>query len=158
MENIPDHLVPIIAGAFFLCTVIAGFCLYCCYFKQHKHRNKAGRQTRDSDNRGCRVYGNSGQFPSYNLHNNPFLFYMGPAPRAFSEAPLTVEIESKRIPNLPCYLPEKHCNKQPDRKRLCKSTSYDKPSRSSCHLQVITEADEENEEEETKEQIEVTNF
>ena len=83
---------------------------------------------------------------------------VGPAPGAFSEAPLTVEIESKRIPNSPCYLPEKHCNKQPDRKRLCRSTSYDKPSRSSCHLQVITEADEENEEEETKEQLEVTNF
>lgn len=110
MDNIPDHLVPIIAGAFFLCTAIAGFCLYCCYFK---HRNKAGRQTRNSDNRGCRVYGNSGQFPSYNLHNNPFLFYMGPAPRAFSEAPLTVEIESKRIPNSPCYLSEKHCNNNP---------------------------------------------
>lgn len=152
-----DHLVPIIAGAFFVCTAIAGICLYCCYFKKHKQQNKAERRTSNNDKRGYGVHGKSGQFPSYILHGNPFLFYMGPAPCEFSEAPLTVETESKRIPNMPCYRAEKHCNiKLPERKHVCRSTSYDMPLRSSCHLQVITEADEENEEGENKIEIEKT--
>ena len=149
-----DNLVPIIAGAFFVCTAIAGICLYCYCFKKHKHQNKAGRQTGNSDKRGYGVNGKCGQFPSYNLHSNPVLFYMGPAPCEFSEAPLTGEMESKRISNSTCYLPEKHCNKIPERKRVSRSTSYDKPLRSSCHLQVITEADEENEEEENTVELE----
>ena len=156
MGDFPDHLVPIIAGAFFVCTAIAGMCLYCCYFKKHKQQNKAERQTRNNDKRGYGVHGKSGQFPSYNLHGNPCLFYMGPAPCEFIEASLTVETESKRIPNLPCYLPQKHCNKLPERKHVCRSTSYDKPLRSSCHLQVITETDEENEEEENKVELKKT--
>ena len=157
MGDIPDDLVPIIAGAFFVCAAIAGICLYCCYFKKHQQQNKADRQIRNTDRRANRVHGNSGRFPSYNLHSNPFLFYMGPASCEFiiSEAPLTVETDSKRNPNSPCYLPEKHCNKPPEMKRVCRSTSYDKPLRSSCHLQVITEADEENEEE-TKVELEAT--
>lgn len=158
MGAIPDYLVPIIAGAFFVCTAIAGICLYCCYFKKHQQRNKADRQTRTNDKRGNRVHGKSAHFPSYNLHSNPFLFYMGPTPCEFSEAPLTVETESKRIPNSPCYLSEKLCNKLPERKRVCRSTSYGKPLRSSCHLQVITEADEENEEEENKVELEDINI
>lgn len=156
MGDIPDHLVPIIAGGFFVCTAIAGICLYCCYFKKHKHQNKAGGQTRGSVKRCYGVYGKSGAFPSYNLHSNPFLFYMGPAPCEFSEAPLTVETESKRTS--PCYFAEEHCNKLPERKRVCRSTSYDKPLRSSCHLQVITEVEEENEEEQTKTEPETTNI
>lgn len=156
MGDIPDHFVPIVAGAFFVCTAIAGICLYCCYFKKHKQQNKAERQTRNNDKRSHGVHGKSGQFPSYSLHGNPFLFYMGPAPYEFSEAPLTAETESKRIPNSPCYHPEKHCNKLPERKQVCRSTSYDKPLRSSCHLQVITEADEENEGEEIKVELEKT--
>jgi len=150
MGDIPDDLVPIIAGAFFVCIAIAGICLYCCYFKKHQQQSKADRRIRNNDKRA-----KSGQFPSYNLHSNPFLFYMGPAPCEFSEASLTVETDSKRIPNSPCYLPDKKCNKPSEMKRVCRSTSYEKPLRSSCHLQVITEADEENEEE-NKGELEAT--
>ena len=151
-------IVPIVAGAFFVCTAIVGICLYCCYLTKYKQQNKADRQTRNNDKHGFGVHEKSGQFPSYNLHRNPFLFYMGPAPCEFSEASLTVETESKRIPNSPSYRPENHCIKLTERKRVCRSTSYDLPLRSSCHLQVITETDEEYEEEGNKVELESTSI
>lgn len=157
MGDIPDHLIPIIAGWFFVSTAIAGICLYCCYFKTRKHRNKTSGESRNSVKRSYGAHAKSGQFSSYNLHSNPFLFYMGPAPCEFSDATVTIEMESERNWASPCYVAEEHC-KLPEKKRVCRSTSYDKPTRSPCHLQVITEAEKENEEEAITEEPEVTNI
>ena len=149
MGDIPEHLIPIIAGWFFVSTAIAGICFYCCYFKKRKHQNKASGQSRNSVSRSYGAHGKSGQFSFYSLHSNPFLYYGGPAPCELSDTSLTMDMESERNLNSPCYFSEKHCNKLPEKKRICRSTSYDRPVRSTpCHLQVITEAEEENEEEE----------
>ena len=159
MGDIPDHFIPIIAGCFFVSSAIAGICLYCCYFKTRKHKNKTSGQSRNSVKRSYRASGESGHFPSYRLHSNPFIFYVGPAPYEFSDAPFAVEMESERnLPSSPCYFVEEHCIKLPEKKRVCRSASSGKPVRSPCHLQVITEAEEENEEEANEAQPEKTNI
>ena len=69
------------------------------------------------------------------------------------------EMESERnLPSSPCYFVEEHCIKLPEKKRVCRSASSGKPVRSPCHLQVITEAEEENEEEANEAQPEKTNI
>lgn len=148
MGDIPEHIIPIIAGWFFVSTAIAGICFYCCYFKTRKRQNKTSGRSRNSVHRSYGEYGKSGQFSFYSLHSNPFLYYGGPAPCELSETSLTMDMESERNLNSPRYFEEKHCNKLPEKKHICRSTSYDKTVRSTpCHLQVITEAEEENEEE-----------
>lgn len=156
MGDIPDHLVPIIAGWFFVVTAVEGICLYCCYMKTRKDRTKRDGQTTNNVKRSYGAHGKSGQLSSYKLHSNPFFFYMGPAAFEFNSTPLTIETESEGNLKSPCYFEQEHC-KLPDRKRVCRSTRCDKSVRSPCHLQVIAEAEEENEEEANKTESEATN-
>lgn len=152
MGDITDYLVPIIAGFVFVSTAIVGFCLYYCYFKSRRGHSKQSGRIEDSVKRshGAHGTGKHAQFSSYNLHSNPLIFYMGPAPFEFTNTSLAAEErESARSSSSPCHFAEEyHCVKLPERKRVCRTTSNENSARSPCHLQVITEADEEVEEEE----------
>jgi len=134
MADIPGYVAPIVGGLFFVVSAIVGACLYCFYFKTRKAVSEQGSQTTNSFKRNFGVA-------------NPFAFYLaGVSPIEFSSGPCTIETKDERSFASKCYVPEEHW-KLPEKARVCRSTSYDKPLRSPCHLQVIRETEEENEEE-----------
>lgn len=133
MADIPDHVVLIVAALFFVVAAVVGVCLYYFYFKT-RNDSEEGRQT------AKRFKRNFGM-------TNPFAFYLaGVTPIEFSGTAFTIELDDEKNLASKFCVGEDHC-KMPEKTRVCRSTSYEKPLRSPCHLQAIQEAEEENEEE-----------
>ena len=136
-----DSLIgPIVGGLFFVIAAIIGACL--CYFhlKMRKLDSEQGRQSTNSPKRTYAV-------------SNPFVFYLsGVSPVEYSGSPFAFRVGGERPErNLAskCSVLKEHC-KLPEEVQVCRSTNHKKPLRSHCHLQVIQETEEENEEESGK--------
>lgn len=131
MAVIPGYVSPIVGGLFFVVAAIVGACLYCFYFKTRKTVSEQGSHTTNSFKRDFGV--------AY-----PFAFYLaGVSPIEFNSAPFTIETIDERSLASKCFVIEEDW-KLPEKARVCESTGYDKPLRSSCHLQFIRETEEEN--------------
>ena len=134
-------IAPIIGGLFFVIAAIIGACLCYFYFKMRKIDSEQGRQPMNSPK------------PNYTV-SNPFVFYLSGVvpPVEFSSSAFTIEMEGERAErNLAskCSVEEQQC-KLPAEVQAYRSTSHKKPLRPHCHLQVIQETEEENEEESDK--------
>ena len=140
MADIPDHALLIVSALFFVVAAAAGVCLF-YFYSGFKTRNdsKDGRRTAKSFKHN---YGMT----------NPLAVLAGVTPIELSGAPFTIELDDEKIKNVASKfcVGEDHW-KLPEKKHVCRITSYEKQLRSLCHLQVIQEAEKpENEGEANK--------
>lgn len=133
MTDIPDFVVLTVAGIFFVIAVVVGVCLYYRFFRLRNDSGPQGRRyPRQSFKLNCGLV-------------NPFEFYMmGTAPVDISgPPPFMIEVNDENKSTSRSVLKENPL-KLSDKMAVCRSLSYEKPFRSPCHLQVIQETEEDD--------------
>lgn len=137
MSDRSGYVAPIVGGVFFFAVVVAGACLYYFYLNTRRRDSEQERETANSFQRSL-------------MASNPFVFSFtgGISPTSTSLSLFTSEAEVERSEkNLAskCSVVVEENYKLPAKIHVCRSTSYEKPLRSPCRLQVIQEMEEENE-------------